>query len=337
MVRVLVTGATGFIGSHLVEALAARGDQVRCLVRDPAKAGALAKQGAELMPGTVEDADSIAAAVAGVDTVFHVAGIRKALTADEMLRVNRDGTRNVAQACADLTTPPRLVIVSSVAAAGPARHGQVRIESDPPAPVSIYGRSKLAGEEAARRFADRVPTTVVRPGIVFGPRDLALLKMFRMIRMTFFHASPGWFPPPLSYIYVSDLVDVLLAAEAKGGHLPTKENGSPAHGRYFAAAAEYPSYAELGRMVRPLLKRSFAPVIPVASPVAWCIAGATEMVARLRGQPDEFGYDKLREALVTSWACSSEAAQRDLGFAPKQPLAERLRETIDWYWREGLL
>jgi nucleoside-diphosphate-sugar epimerase len=209
------------------------------------------------------------------------------------------------------------------------------VEGDTPAPVSIYGRSKLAGEAAATRLADRVPTTIVRPGIVLGPRDAALAKMCRALCMMNCHPSPGLSPPPLSYIHVADLVEILIRAAERGATLPAREYGSPGLGRYFAVMDEYPSYADLGRLVRPMVKRPWAPVIPVAGPIAWCLAGVSEAVGKLRGQPGVLSFDKLREALATSWACSPAAARRDLDFVPPKPLAERLQETVDWYAREG--
>src|SRR5581483_5661701 len=116
----------------------------------------------------------------------------------DFFEVNERGTRFVAEACAAQTFPPRLVLVSSVAAAGPAPRGQVRTEADPPAPVSHYGRSKLAGERAAAKFAASVPITIVRPGVVFGPRDTGFVQVLRSLRKFRCHLSPGFFPPALS-------------------------------------------------------------------------------------------------------------------------------------------
>ncbi|MDX1944533.1 MAG: NAD-dependent epimerase/dehydratase family protein, partial [Pirellulaceae bacterium] len=326
--------------------LLARGQVVRCLARPSSNVKLLREWGAEIVTAAFDQPAALAAALDGIETVYHLAGLTKSPRADEMYRVNRDATRVLAAACAGQSRPPRLVLVSSVAAAGPAPRGQIRTEADPPAPVSIYGRSKLGGEQAVIPFGDRVPTTIVRPGIVFGPRDTALFKAFKAIKLARLHAAPGWSPPPLSYIHVSDTVEILLRAAERGATLSpsggapsgdTPSNGAPGKGIYFAAAPEYPTYAELGRIVRPMLRRPFALMLPLPGPFAWCVAGIGELRGRISGRADDINFDKMREALVSSWACSGEAARRELDFVPPLPLAERLRETIEWYRREGWL
>src|SRR4029453_1167215 len=124
--------------------------------------------------------------------------------------------------------------------------------------------------------------------------------LFRTIPLWRFNPSRGLSPPPLSYIHGADLIEILIRAAEQGSRLPAHENGSPGLGRYFAVMGEYPNYAELGRLVRPMLGRPLAPVISLASPLAWCVAGVSEVVGHLRGRPEDLSFDKLREALAGS-------------------------------------
>src|SRR5262245_1301588 len=337
MAKVLVTGGTGFIGLHLVEALVRRGDGVRCLVRANSQVSPLKKLGVELVPGDVDDASALQKATTSVEVVYHVAGIVRAYRSREFYQVNEQGTARVAGACAAQANPPRLILVSSIAAAGPTMRGQIRTEADPPKPVSHYGRSKLGAEQAAARVAGSVPVTIVRPGIVFGPRDTGFVQVMRSIRNLYCHLSPGFFPPALSFIHIADLIELMLAAAERGRRVPANENGQPGAGRYFAVAPEYPTYAELGRMVRPMLERSYAPIVPIPAPLAYFMGGLNEVIGRVRGRAEELCIDKIRDALAASWACSSEAATRELGFVPRKPLAERLQETIEWGLANGSL
>jgi nucleoside-diphosphate-sugar epimerase len=341
-IRALITGANGFIGRHLAERLLADGKRVRLLVRRAETVAELRSLGAEVVVGGLDDVAALSRAVQGVETVFHLAAMTSALSVEEMLRVNRDGAENVARACVAQRERPLLVQVSSIAAAGPAARGGLRRETDRPAPISDYGRSKLAGEQAAAQFAADLPMTIVRPGIVFGPRNREMLPMFRSIKYVHAHFVAGWRPPALSLIHVDDCVELLLQAAAKGSRLPPR-NSDPlaqlAQGRgvYFAAGAEYPDYAELGRLMRTVLHRPLAPVIPLVGPLAWLAAGTNEQIARWRGISNTFNLDKIREATAESWACSAELARRELGFSPPLSLENRLQSTVAWYEHERWL
>ncbi|HEY2414006.1 MAG TPA: NAD-dependent epimerase/dehydratase family protein [Pirellulaceae bacterium] len=337
MSTVVVTGGTGFIGSHLVEELVRRGHHVRCIVRPASQVDFLQSlDRVELVKAEFHNGSDLDGLLSGADTVYHAAGLIRAFRSREFYDVNQHGTARIAAACANQSQPPRLIIVSSIAAAGPCPRGQIRLESDPPAPRSHYGRSKLAAEEEAAKFAGKVPTTIVRPGIVFGPRDTGFIQIVRAIRNFRVHLSPGVFPPALSYIHVSDLIELLIIAADRGRTLPPN-GGKIEEGRYFAVAPEYPTYSELGYILRKMLGCHFAPVIPVFSPIAYAIGGLSGLISRLKGRAPELNLDKIRDALVTSWACSGEAARRELGFTLPKPLATRLQETIDWCIANGHL
>jgi nucleoside-diphosphate-sugar epimerase len=181
--RALVTGGQGFVGSHLCERLVAQGHCVRVLARPSSDLRHLSGIEVEVVRADVTEPAGLPSAVAGCDVVFHVAGALKGLRERDFFRVNADGTRNLVGAA--VVAEPRLarfVYVSSLAAAGPSPGGSTpRTEEMPPEPLTWYGRSKLAGERAVRAVAG-LNWTIVRPAIVFGPREHDLLRYFRLAR-----------------------------------------------------------------------------------------------------------------------------------------------------------
>ncbi len=329
--RALVTGATGFIGHHLVRRLVAMGDEVRCLVRPTSKIDDLRALGVTFVEGDVTRPDSLGAAVSDVEVVYHLAGAIRAAGNAALWRINEGGTQNVAEACAACPTPPVLLLVSSVAASGPSDGERARVEADPPAPVSDYGRSKLAGETAARALAGRVPTTIVRPPVVFGEGDRETLDLFRM-------AAKGWQVVPgagndrVSLCHAADLAQVLVRAAEKGERLGPE---TPGHGVYFAGDAHAPTFGELGKLLAAAAGQKKLRVIPTPMAVTWGVAALAELAARVRGTPTLLGLDKAREATAGAWHVSSEKACTQLDLKLGVTLEARLKQTADWYREEG--
>jgi nucleoside-diphosphate-sugar epimerase len=347
MANVLVTGSSGFIGSKLTARLLANGDEVTCLVRDPAKAAALEQMGARLVMGDMRDPQAVRSAVAGHDVVYHLAGVVTAFRERDMTETNVTAFRTLAAACAEHATPPTLVFVSSLAAAGPSSIDRPRIESDPPAPVSVYGRSKRAAELIAEEYAGRMPITIVRPPIVFGEGDQNMRNVFRSIFRLGVHLAFGVAYSRYSLIHVSDLVDALVLSAERGERLLSAESaaslaqdrvaGTPS-GYYFVAGDEQPTFAELGSLIGVALGRARVRICRSSSTaLLWPLAAAAEFGARLRGQPYIFNFDKAREASAGSWTCSSQAIRLQCGFAPRASLADRLRQTANWYMQQKLI
>lgn len=339
MAKVLVTGASGFVGWHLIEALLARGDEVTALVRKTSRVGRLRPLGVALVQGDVADPQSLDRAVVGADEVYHLAGCLRTLHPREYYEVNQQGMANVARACSQEAKPPVLVITSSLAAAGPSPDGRPLTEGCADRPISHYGRSKLAGEMAAGQYADRVPITIVRASGVFGEADPGCLEMFRPIARTWTHLAPVWPTLTVSFIYVKDLVHLMILAAGRGSRLPAPaaETAGPGQGIYFAASDERPDYGELGRMMSRSLGRRRVLVLPTPSHVVWAVAAVNELLGQIIRRPLKFNLDKAREATAGCWLCSSQKAVEELGFSIEVPMADRLRQTAQWYRDEGWL
>ncbi len=333
MAKVLVTGASGFIGVHLVAALTAQGDEVACLVRKSSRVEPLRQYNPRFIYGDVTDRESLPAAIAGQDIVYHLAGCTQTLNPWHFYRINQRGVANVTQVCAGRTTPPVLVSVSSLAAAGPALDGQPKTETDRPVPVSHYGHSKRAGERAAEHFADHVPITIVRPPIVLGEGDRMGLPLFSSIAKFGVHMAPGLDTRRFSLVHADDLSRLIMLAAQRGRRLPPRGQLESLRGQgyYFAGCEENPAYADLGRMVAEALGRHLVVIIPTATPMVWMVAVAGEAISRMRHDPLFMNLDKAREITAGSWICSTRAAEKELGYAPGAPIIERLRQTADWY------
>jgi len=334
-----VTGATGFIGRHLVDSLLHRGCEVRCLVRNPARAAHLHRDGVRLVNGSLADVGAWQGALAGCDAVFNAGGLCMARSRDELFAINDRAVGELADACAAFETPPPLVHVSSLAAAGPSPNGNtVRDERDGLAPVSAYGASKLAGDVALRGRATRLPITAIQPGIVFGPHDTKMLPLYQMIASIRLHLPMGLRPVPLSLIHVEDLVGLLLAAAERGERMrPVNGHPHEPSGIYHACDdREHPTYDDLGRRVARAIGCGVA-VIRLPAAVALPFVAAIESFWSLLGQPTIISRDKLREATARSWAASAAKARDQLGFAAAAPLDDRLRETGDWLRSNRLL
>jgi nucleoside-diphosphate-sugar epimerase len=325
-VKAVVTGGTGFIGSHLVEQLLTAGYDVTCLARNPAKARALFEARLPgIVEGTLEDEGALRAGMAGAEVVFHVAGVIAARSRADFFARNDAGTRRVL-ACAPASVQ-RFVYVSSLAAAGPAIRGRQLLGGEPEHPVTDYGASKLAAERAVRDAT--IPWTIVRPCAVYGPRDAEFLRVFRL-------AARGVVPvfgdgsQELSFVYVEDLVRALMTA---------------ARAREAAGATYYVAHPEVvrsrafvtavGRAVRP---EGGAPlVVPIPKLAARAALWVTGTAARLAGRVTVLSADKANELLADAWTCSSVALTRDTGWTANFPLSVGLAKTAAWYQERGRL
>lgn len=321
--KAFVTGATGFVGSHLAEALVRRGDQVTALVRSPHKADRLRELGVELVPGDLHAQAALARGAAGADVVYHVAGLVAARSDAEFLAGNREGTRNVV-AAAEAGSARRFVFVSTMAAGGPAERGHPLSGNEPPRPVTRYGRSKLAAEAVVR--ASSLEWTILRPPMVYGPRDTEVLKVFRIAR-TGIAPVFGDGTQELSAVHAADLAEALVAA----GTAPATVGGT-----YFPAHPEVFTSAEFVRAVARAIGRR-ARVIPLPLGLARAALSVTELAARAAGRATILTADKAHEFFQAAWTGDPGPLARDAGWVAERNLERGLAETAAWYREHGWL
>lgn len=324
---ILVTGATGFVGSHLVDRLIERGRRVRCLVRRTSKLKYLKDPQIDFAYGGLDEQTDWDEALDDVDTVYHVAGVTFARRAKDYFDVNQKGTEAIlAGAVKHRSHLKKFVLVSSLAAVGPSRDGKLVDEETPPAPVTPYGRSKLLGEEAVLAVGDLLPSTIVRPPAVYGPRDYGVFEFFKMINGGIFPMIGG-FEKRVSLVHADDLADgIILAGESEA---------STGRAYFISSEEAYPMTEVAGLIAKVLGKRPRKLTIP--KPVAYAAALAGEALAALTRKPPVINRDKVTDLSQSCWGCSIERAKRELGYRQHVELEDGLRETVAWYKREGWL
>jgi nucleoside-diphosphate-sugar epimerase len=322
---ILVTGGTGFIGTHLVRRLAASGQSVRCLVRRQARPRNL-PAGVAAVYGNLISGEGLPEALDGADTVIHLAGVTKALAPADYYAGNARATRNlvVALAGALASRGPRLVHVSSLAAIGPSPDGTPIHEDAEPHPLTHYGKSKLEGERAVRELAP--DAVIVRPPVVYGPGDTDVFQMLKSISKGFVLQIAGgerWF----SAIYVADLVEGLMAAAGS----------TAASGRtYFLAHAKPVSWSQFGAAAARVMNR-MPRVLEVPAAIAHAAGWGAEIWSQITRKPGIMSREKVAEAQCRFWTCDVGRAARELGFEAPTLLEDGLAQTLAWYKEAGWL
>jgi nucleoside-diphosphate-sugar epimerase len=326
-VRVVVTGAAGFVGSHLVESLVARGDDVLCVERAGANLQWISPLPVRHYLAGVENLAGLTRALHGAEVVYHLAALTEARRPDDLYAVNTEGTANVMRAAAAQgVDAPHVVFLSSISATGPCPDGSPATPDSVPHPISHYGRSKLMAEAVVHAWSDRVPTTVLRCPTIYGPRERAVLKFFRLVRSGVAITIGDW-DRVVSMLYVKDLLPVLLAAGGNAG----------AKGRtYCVGHPEHVSWRAFCDAVGAALGRDpFRLAVPV--PLARGLALAIEAGAAVARAAAILNRERVREMLPRAWVCDATRATNELGFAPVFPIARAVPETAAWYRQAGWL
>ncbi len=324
--RIAVTGATGFIGSHLVEALRARGHEVTCLARGPERLKWIENLPVRVVYGDVSRPDTLPALVEGQDVLVHTAALTKASDLAGFLRVNVMGTENLMQAITRHNPGlRRFIFISSQEAMGPCPDCSPMGEEAVQAPISMYGKSKALAEQALFAFRHAVPMTVIRPPAVYGPRERDIYAYFRM-------AAHGIAPIAgngitLNMVFVKNLVlGIALAAERGEGNYRS----------YFFTDGPAVSWGEFSDLLGEALDRRLMK-IHVPPFILGMIAGVSGIYSTLTHKAVLLSRDKIEAMKHEFWLVSDRRARSELGYSPAYSTRDGLRETAEWYKTQGWL
>lgn len=329
--NILITGASGFIGSFIVSEALRRGMEVWAAVRRTSSRKYLTDPRIHFVELNLDSCEEMVRQMAGLrfDYVVHAAGVTKCLHADDFFRINTEGTRNLVNALRDTEMPlRRFVYVSSLSVYGPVRetqpYGEI-LETDTPQPNTAYGRSKLESE----RFLDSLtdfPCVTLRPTGVYGPRERDYFLMAKSIKgHTDF--SVGYKPQDLTFVYVEDVVQAVFLAIERGrnGRKYFLSDGQVYSSRTFSDLI----HRELGR---PWLLRIKAPI--------WVLRVVTffgEYIGRMTGKISALNNDKYNIMRQRNWRCDIRPAIEELGYSPQYDLERGVKQTVKWYLENGWL
>lgn len=314
--KALVTGATGFIGSHLVDELISREWRITCLVRPESRTDILERKTVEILRGRVDDLAFLGRALQGQDYVFHLAACLRAVNPDIYERANSEFTKNLIESCLHANPDvKRFVYASSIAAAGPSGSEKVFDEAQPASPISEYGRTKLKGEHAVSDLSDRIPATIIRPPNVFGPGQKETEMLLALFRWRIAPVLKDY-GKTTCFIYIKDLISGILLAT-----LEPKAAGET----YYLTDGRTYSWREVAFTVRDcVLGHSFC--LPLHERWIGSAAGLADILKRMKLLRIRFGRSVWKSMTQRAWLFSPEKAIRDLGFQPRYSLESGLRD-----------
>jgi nucleoside-diphosphate-sugar epimerase len=318
--KAFVTGATGFVGSHLADKLLESGFDVSCLIRETSNLRWLQNKNIKLIKGTLFDKDKLKNELKDSDYVFHSAGVVKAKNKQGYIRGNVEATKSLIEIAYEAN--PRLkkfIHISSQAVCGPNPDDNPIDENYKPKPITTYGATKLQAEEEVKKFKAKIPVNIIRPPAIFGPRDNEILIYFKTFQNGL-NSIIGFGKKYLSLVYVEDLINGILLAAEKG--IPGET--------YFICSDRAYDWDEISTVTSWILSKN--PIkIKIPHWLVYTSGFFAEFFSLFSSKASTLNLEKCRDITRKNWVCSNAKAKRELGFIEEFTLEEGFRKTIEWY------
>lgn len=323
--QALITGANGFIGSHLSDALIEKGIRVRAMIRKGSDTSFLDLQRVEICYGDIRNTGDLEKAIFGAEYVYHCAAIQKRTSWENYYNVNVKGTENLLKAClSNRKNIKKVILLSSLAAVGPARNGEFLKEDSECRPINLYSKSKFEAEKIAEKYIDKLPVTIVRPPMVYGSRNKDMFCSYGFIkRIHNLHIKLllGHRDTQFSFIHVKDLARFLVEvaeADISSGEV------------FFSANNMSTTWDEIGEVCSNILgTRTVEIYLPLL--LLKAAVKSAEAVGKITLTRPLLSMQGVYKRQFKNWACDVSKAKRALDFECTLSLREGLEETISWY------
>ena len=317
----VVTGANGFVGSHLVDYLLTKDFEVRCIVRKSSNLQWLEGKDLKIYDCGLFDKNGIREAFKNANYIFHIAGVVKAKNEDGYLKGNVEATKVLLEVADEMRDKiKKFVVVSSQTVSGPAKKNKPVTEDMVPNPLTTYARSKLKQEQLTISFKDKFPVTVCRAPAIYGERDTEIFIYFQVFNRGL-TTMIGFDKKELSLLHVADLAEGLFLAA-----ISEKSNGEI----YFISSEKFYTWDEVGKITSSVLdKKAFKIKIPHF--IVFTIAAIAQFFALFSSKPATLNIEKAKDLVQSYWICDTSKAMRELGYRQKVSLEEGIKRTCDWY------
>jgi nucleoside-diphosphate-sugar epimerase len=316
----VVTGANGFVGSHLVDLLLKKGHVVKCITRKTSKLTWLEEKNIQIYDCGLNNKEELRKAFEGADYIFHIAGVVKSKYKEGYFKGNVDTTHTLLDAALNNKTLKKFIVVSSLTAVGPAANGKPVDETTECRPITTYGRSKLAQEELTKSFRVQIPVTICRAPAIYGERDTEILIFFKTFNKGLM-TTIGFKTKSLSLLHVKDLVNGLYLSAVS-----EKSAGET----YFISSEKFYTWEEVGHITEKVLGKK--PLkIKVPHFAVYSIATIAEFFSFFSSKAATLNIEKAKDITQCDWICDTSKAVKDLGYRQEISLEEGIKSTIDWY------
>lgn len=317
----VVTGANGFVGSHLVDLLLEKSFSVRCVVRKSSNLRWLEGKDIQLYNCGLYDKEGLTEALSGAQYIFHVAGVVKSKTKEGYFNGNVESTKNLLEiAQKNRSTLKRFVVVSSQTVTGPTLGDKLVNEESECKPLTTYGRSKLEQEKVTLSFKDELPVTICRGPAIYGERDTEIFIYFQNFARGI-STTIGFDKKQVSLIHVIDMADGLYRAA-----ISEKAKGEI----YFITSEKFYSWDEVNSVTSKVLGKKPI-VIPVPHFLVYTIAAIAQFFSMFSSKAATLNIEKAKDLVQHAWTCDPAKAMRDFGFKQNISLEEGVKRTCEWY------